>query len=47
MKAQRLNGGLFNEIYSVCYRHKPSIYGYTWKKVKKDDIVQTLEKSKD
>lgn len=36
-----------HNIYSVCYGHKPSIYGYTWKKVKKDDIVQTLEKSKD
>lgn len=30
-----------HNIYSVCSGAKPSIYGYKWVKVLKDDIVQT------
>ena len=29
-----------HNIYAVCSGEKPSIYGYIWKKVLKDDIVQ-------
>lgn len=36
-----------HNIYAACSGEKPSIYGYKWKKVKCEDIVQTLEKSKD
>jgi len=37
-----------HNIYAVCSGEKPSIYGYIWVKVKieKEDIVQSLEKSK-
>lgn len=30
-----------HNIYSVCSGAKPSIYGYKWVKILKDDIVQT------
>lgn len=36
-----------HNIYAVCSGEKPSIYGYKWKKVLKDEIVQTLEKSEE
>ena len=36
-----------HNIYAACSGEKPSIYGYKWKKVKHEDIVQTLEKSKE
>jgi hypothetical protein len=36
-----------HNIYAVCSGEKPSIYGYKWKKIKREDIVQTLEKSKE
>lgn len=33
-----------HNIYAACSGEKPSIYGYKWKKVKCEDIVQTSEK---
>ena len=36
-----------HNIYAVCSGEKPSIYGYKWKKVLKDEIVQTSEKSEE
>lgn len=37
-----------HNIYAACSGEKPSIYGYKWKKVLKDDeIVQTSEKSEE
>lgn len=31
-----------HNIYAVCSGEKPSMYGYIWKKVLKDDIVRSL-----
>ena len=36
-----------HNIYAACSGEKPSIYGYKWKKVLKDEIVQTSEKSEE
>lgn len=36
-----------HNIYAVCSGEKPSMYGYKWKKIKCEDIVQTSEKSED
>ena len=36
-----------HNIYAACSGEKPSIYGYKWKKIKCEDIVQTSEKSED
>ena len=33
-----------HNIYAACSGEKPSIYGYKWKKIKNEDIVQTSEK---
>lgn len=36
-----------HNIYAACSGEKPSIYGYKWKKILKDEIVQTSEKSEE